>query len=431
MLADNLCFQDSHGKNEKGFLFDVLDVLINKSMTNILFINHATGWGGASLNMVNIINALDKSKFKAKVLLIKDSGVRKVLENNGIECLIAPTKFYKKYYQYFSHGSGGHKWYHIITLVLVSIGWLFSRFYFSKRVLRNIDCDIIHLNSSALTDWLYASHKKAKTVIHFQEAMAKGYFGLRRAFFRCQVNKYADHIVAISNDNADRLNLPEKTTVVYNYTELMPDVEIWNSDVNNKVLYVGGAQEIKGFFTLVASLDYLAKDIRVYFCGFYPVKVGKKLYQRLLYYKKNKQLLIALTKMRTHQNAVVIGMVNTITPLIDATAVMVSPFAVEHFSRPVIEAFARKKPAIGTNVEGMDEIIDHKINGLIVDKQNPEALAAAINEMCSNTEGARQMGENGYKKAGKLFSPINIKKIENIYDNLTYNDHLKIVRHAK
>jgi glycosyltransferase involved in cell wall biosynthesis len=390
----------------------------------LLFINHATGWGGASINMVNIIEGLDKTKYEAKVLLIRDSNVGAILKCKGIEYVVASSWFYKKHYQYFSHGSGGHKWYHFLTLGIVTFSWLLSRFYFSAQVLKNLDCDLIHINSSALTDWLPVSRKKAMTVIHIQEALAEGYLGLRKAFFRWYIKKYAHHVIAISKDNARRLNLPDMTTIAYNFTDITPDDDKWHQVVKNHVLYVGGAQKIKGFFTLIKALDYLDDGILVCFCGHYPDKVKKRLLTYVLYFRQNKRLFNASLIMNNHKNAHVIGMVRDITPLIEKTTSLISPFSREHFSRPVIEAFANKKPVIVTNVEGMEEIVDNMVNGLIVEKDDPRALAEAINYMCAHPDVAKEMGERGYTKAKTIFSPKNIKTIEKVYDTLAKQEQL-------
>lgn len=384
----------------------------------ILFIHHATGWGGATLSMIKAIERLDQSKFSVEVLLLKNSEISKILHAKGIKCHIAQNKFYKKYYNYFSHASGGHKWYHLFTLLVVSASWILSRFYFSRIELKNIECDIIHLNSSALTDWLYASSKKATTIIHFREALADGYFGIRKSFFRKQVEKYADHIIAISKDNAARLNLPEKTTVIYNYTELKPDIQDLRNQPQKMVLYVGGAQIIKGFFTMVDALDYLNEDITVCFCGYYPVKLSINPYDKIFLHRQNIKMIASLEKMRKHKNARVIGLIEDISPFLSDTDALISPFSKEHFSRPVIEAFAHKKPAIGSNVMGMEELIDHKVNGLIVEKDNPKALADAINYICTHPEVAKKMGEKGYQKAKTHYSPKNVKQIEKVYESL-------------
>ena len=64
-------------------------------------------------------------------------------------------------------------------------------------------------------------------------------------------------------------------------------------------------------------------------------------------------------------------------------------------------------------------LVDHGVNGLIVEKNNPRALAGAINQLCRNPEKARQMGEKGRDKAARLFSPeVNVRKVVDIYEAL-------------
>lgn len=73
---------------------------------------------------------------------------------------------------------------------------------------------------------------------------------------------------------------------------------------------------------------------------------------------------------------------------------------------------------IGSNVEGMDEIIDHHINGLIVEKDNPVKLAEAINFLHANAALRHEMAEHGYLKAKELFSTSNVIQIQKIYDDI-------------
>ena len=97
---------------------------------------------------------------------------------------------------------------------------------------------------------------------------------------------------------------------------------------------------------------------------------------------------------------------------------MLFSVAVCHFSRPFIEAHLHKKAAIGSNVQGMDEIIKHGKTGLIVPKNNPKALAEAINLISKDSYKAKKLGENGYKQALKKFTSENIIRFEKIYDSL-------------
>jgi glycosyltransferase involved in cell wall biosynthesis len=80
-----------------------------------------------------------------------------------------------------------------------------------------------------------------------------------------------------------------------------------------------------------------------------------------------------------YQNVNIIGSVSSITNILQESNLLISPFTVPHFSRPVIEAFVYGKPVIVSDVLDMDEIVDDNINRLVIEKNNPKSLAAAIN----------------------------------------------------
>jgi len=390
-------------------------------MIKILFIHHATGWGGAPINMINIINSLDKKKYHVKVLLIKDSVVSEKLREFDIEYALAKSFFYKKVYEYYSYSEGGYiKWFHIYSLFVKTISWLLSRYYFAAKELKNHECEIIHLNSSVLTDWLSPSSKKGKVIYHIQEPLTRGIFGLRYTFFRYQVNKYADQIIAISEDNATRINLPEKTTIIYNYAEKPNYLPTKSSFSSKKVLYLGGTDYIKGFFTLVNALDYLDNDVKVYFGGDYTCNRKRSLLKQfirfIISYGKKKEA--AIQKIRTHPNAIVIGLTNSVNDYLDDVCCLVSPFSASHFARTVIEAHLHHKPVIGSDVKGMDETIEHEKTGLIVPKDKPKLLAEAINKLTSDSQFAKKMGEEGYNIAILKFTPKNVIELEILYNIL-------------
>lgn len=395
-------------------------------MKKILFIHHATGWTGAAINMINIINGLDRTKYITNVLLLRDSIVSKMLTENNIQYTIAKSAFYKKYYSYFIHSDASNlKWFRLDIVLKQTLSWILSRFYYASCELKRLEYDIVHLNSSVLTDWLAPSKGKGKVIIHIQEPFSKGNWGLRHYILTSQMRKYADQIIAISKDNARRINVQEKTKVVYNFIKINEEDDIDNrNSESGKVLYVGGSEMIKGYFTVVDSLDYLDHDIKLVFCGNYATvdnKSGlfgiiKNIIRSIL--PVHKKLKAALIKIKNHPNAVFVGLVNNTTIMIQESEFLISPFSKPHFSRPVFEAFANKRCVIGSDVEGMDEIIDHRMNGLIIEKNSPVKLAEAINYLHANFEIRNEMAENGYTKAKGLFSSSNILQIQNIYDDL-------------
>ena len=395
-------------------------------MKTILFIHHESGIGGAPISMINIIENLDKTKFKTKVILLKNSIITRILEDKNIDYDVVDCWFYRRFYKYFTHIIPSYiKWYQPLTFLKCTLSWILSRYYFANRILEKYDCDIIHLNSSVLTDWLAPSKQRAKVIIHIREPFATGYLGIRSHLFRRQMKKYASRILGISNDNCKRINILSNSVMVYNFVndEYFSNIP---ADSNSKVvIYVGGQAKIKGFKTVVKALDYLDSGISVLFVGSYndfSCYAGIKGFIKRTVDPKYKLLL----KMRSSKNSIEIGIKTDIYELIKDSLILISPFSKEHFSRPIIEAFAASRAAIGSNVEGMDEIIDDQINGLITEKNSEKKLANAINYLCSNPNVAIQMGINGYKKAMKYYTSENVKKIESVYFEILKEN--KIVR---
>lgn len=388
----------------------------------ILYIHHAQGWGGAPNSLIKLINSLDKERFEISVLLLKHSIVADVLKKNNINFTVSESFFYKKYYRYFTHSEAGYiKWYQVFHLLKHMCLWFLSRYYFAKKELVKFDFDIVHLNSSVLTDWLAPASRYGKVIMHVREPFRKGKLDILHYFFKSQMQRYADHIIAISEDNAKRVNIPEKTTVIYNHAET-PDKRVNDeSYYSKKVLYLGGDAKIKGFFTLVEALSYINNDILIYFGGSYSNILKKKhtikgLIKASL--PQEKKRVKAMKKIDNYKNVVFIGLTQNVEDYYNEVSFLVSPFLIPHFSRPIIEAFLHKKPAIATDIEGMNEIIDQGINGLLVKNNNPEALAKAINYLSENPLLIKKLGEKGYEKAIECFSPQNVMKFSVFYESI-------------
>ncbi|MFZ4522770.1 MAG: glycosyltransferase family 4 protein [Bacteroidales bacterium] len=391
-------------------------------MKKILFIHHASGWGGAPNCLLKIINSLDSSKFEAEVLLLKHSIVADKLDEYGIKYSIAKSRFYKEYYKFFPHSEAGYiKWFQVYTFLNLSVLWILSRYLFARKELNRHEFDIIHLNSSVLTDWLAPAKERGKVVMHIREPFRKGKLDILHYFFKSLISKYADQLIVISNDNASRIDIPAKTEVIFDHSEIPIYLPLESSYASKKVLYLGGSSSSKGFYTMVETLDYLNKDVKVYFLGLYVLE-GKSdnIIERILRYifSKERKRKSAIKKIINHPNAILKDVVYNVAEYLDEVCCLISPFTVSHFSNPVIEAQLHKKPSIGSDVVGMNEIIEHEINGLIVPKNNPIVLAAAINSLTANSDKAKTLGEAGYNKAIHQFTHKNVLKIELIYNRL-------------
>ena len=386
----------------------------------VLFIHHAEGIGGSSISMINLIKYIDKSIFEVKVLLLKSSEVCSLLEDNYIEYSVAPYKFYNKYYHYYPIYKHKKNIFDILYNLYEMLCWLLSRFFFSNKLLDIYEADIIHLNSLVLTDFLHASHKKAITILHLREVINDGFLGLNKKYNRNIINKYCDHIISISYDNAKHLNLLEKTTVIYNHISNISTIDEPNDSYKEEksVLYLGGANLIKGFDILVKSLEYLDKDIIVYFAGNYPhTKVyGINILKKI----KNKKMQQLLRIMRSSANAIEIGIIKDIQTYLKRVCCVVAPASIEHFQRPILESYLMKKPIIVTNICGIDELVEDGKTGIVVPIRCPTELAKGINYICNNSIEREKMGVNGFKKYYSNFIQ-SFDNINKIYKNTLCN----------
>ncbi len=89
--------------------------------------------------------------------------------------------------------------------------------------------------------------------------------------------------------------------------------------------------------------------------------------------------------------------VKEIFKIMAASDIFVFPSLWESFGLALAEAMAIGKPAIATNVTGVNEIINHGENGILVKNRNADVLSDAISRVIENKELQKLLSENSRK----------------------------------
>lgn len=99
-----------------------------------------------------------------------------------------------------------------------------------------------------------------------------------------------------------------------------------------------------------------------------------------------------------------LGNRDDVEQLLSKSKVFVLPSRFEGMPVSILEAMAKSKAIIATKVGGIPQLIDHGVNGLLIQPENPDALARAILQVLHDHEFAKRIGSNAYSKVCKQFS---------------------------
>lgn len=157
----------------------------------------------------------------------------------------------------------------------------------------------------------------------------------------------------------------------------------------SNILFIGSFSAHKGIDLLINSFSTiydLQPNISLTIAG-----------QKTLFYPKIKNLIKKQPKSVQSKIKFVFNFPqNQLKKLIDQSTVLVLPSHQESFGLVLIEAWARGKPVITSNIPSLSEIVKKTNGGLIFDINKPSDLTVKINQIISNPSLSHQLGQNGF-----------------------------------
>jgi glycosyltransferase involved in cell wall biosynthesis len=167
-------------------------------------------------------------------------------------------------------------------------------------------------------------------------------------------------------------------------------------------LHLVGAESLLPYIYLYPSRDPVSASVEVYYGSNF-----RDIVRRQLITRGNGYLRSLVATASGDQRIVFHGEVPH-TAIINfyrsATILVVPSVCNEAFGIPAIEAAACGVPVIATRSGGLPEVILHGRTGLVVSRQNAEALSGAIDELLSAPGRASAMGRAGRERVLSCFS---------------------------
>jgi glycosyltransferase involved in cell wall biosynthesis len=369
----------------------------------ILYIHHGTGIGGAPNSLMLLIKYLNKDKFFPVILLINEGPVRSFFESNGIQVLL----FTKRMYPFHGTTVSGMT----IKRFVKSIVQYTLTLIRAYRILKKIDYDILHLNTTCLFAFAQISKFIKPTipvVSHIREPLLPNFFGNILRFFN---KRNVDHFIAITKFDARAFgSILINTSIVYNC-----------SDINQKVSHVkiGQSNKLTCLFLSRVSPENGTEILIDAAKSIFELHPNFNITFIIYGYPKLPDLYAQNLKSTNLPNVIFKDITDDISSAFTTIDIQISPYSQPHFSRAVIESALLGIPSIISDVGALtEEVIDGK-TGLIFRHNDSNDLVKKILLLYHNRNLLSKMGLDAIKFANENFSVNNCQNmIEKIYFKL-------------
>jgi alpha-maltose-1-phosphate synthase len=226
--------------------------------------------------------------------------------------------------------------------------------------------------------------------------------------------EHADAIIAVSKGHAADIFTaypavePERVTVIYNGI----DTEEYRPDLGTDVLerhgvdtskpsavFVGRITRQKGVTHLLDAALQIDPDAQLVLCAGAPdtPEIAAEIETKVERVRKERGNVVWLQQMLPKPEVI---------QLLSHATVFLCPSIYEPLGIVNLEAMACEAAVVASAVGGIPEVVEDGVTGLLVplDDKFAETFAARVNELLTDRERAKRMGEAGRQRAIERFS---------------------------
>lgn len=404
----------------------------------VLYVQHAGALGGSVVSLGFLIEGMIRNGHGVTVALVEpDRRVRAKYESCGATVYDAPDV------PLFRHTTAG--WAHAgapraCAYQLRALAKCRKGRAAVARLLEACQPDVVHLNSVTLALAAHGlRHASVPVVWHVREAPVRGYLGMRYRLLRHALMHYADEVIFLSPSDKSAWVDNRRGVVIPNVlpTDEPPTlaaIQAVRRDFGLRpddrgIAYLGGYSEIKGIFTLISAMRTIAREFphaRVLAPGLSIApahnmrsKIGRVLFPLLGLARDFERAVRLIDKANLPHVFRGTPFCHDVRPVLAACEFVVFPSTRPHFARPVVEAAAMGRAAIGSDLAGVRDLIEHEVTGLHVPPSAPDALAAAMRRLLTDVRLCSEMGERARLQSVSRFNATDqLSSILGIYDKV-------------